>query len=563
MNLSIKNKFSSIDRCCMLLLIEKSFMSHIVLARKYRPQTLSEIVGQDVLVQTIKNALSLNRLPQAILLTGTRGIGKTSTARIIAKYLNCEEIAMGNSTECCNKCDSCLSIANCINPDVLEFDAASKTSVNDIREIIETIQYVPIKSKNKFYIIDEVHMLSNSAFNALLKTLEEPPPHVRFILATTEDNKVPLTIISRCLHFRLTPIKQKTIERRCNEVLKHEGYYADESVLLMISKAANGSMRDALSILEGVIMFCADDKKALSTEKCREMLGYKNHSLIMDAYDFLCAGKVYSCLNIIRELYDAGIDPMIMVNDFLNLIHSITGKKVAGDEVSIEMQFLLRSWHVMSELLASMKVADNHMIQLEMALIKLGHLLINDNSPTETHSSDNQQNAHSSGVVSMQSTERVIDVLIAKTAEDLPSLQKIRLLDPMNGFLMDKKLRSFNHLRILLSFLLDIGETILYHRLSAVLKIISLDLSKQLLVIDGRKSSDVVRQITVDLERITRVKWEVMVENCCNTMTYVEFLNEVDSKHEEALLQTDIVKYILSKFDGFKVEKIKLNHKMN
>ena len=346
-------------------------MSYIVLARKYRPQTLSDLIGQDILVHTIKNAIFLNRLPQAILLTGTRGVGKTSTARIIAKSLNCEEVSIGKSKECCNKCDSCISIANCTHPDILEFDAASKTSVNDIREIIDTIQYVPIKSKNKFYIIDEVHMLSNSAFNALLKTLEEPPAHVTFILATTEDHKVPLTIISRCLQFRLKPIEQKSIQRRCNEVLKLEGYSANEEVLSMIGKAANGSMRDALSILEGVIMFCADNNKELSVDKCSEMLGYANYSSIQDAYELLCNGKVYNCLEILKSLYDNGVDPIIIANNLLELIHSITYSKVAGEQVLVEIKFLLRSWHVISESLSNMKSSENTMIQLEMAIIKL------------------------------------------------------------------------------------------------------------------------------------------------------------------------------------------------
>jgi len=541
-------------------------MSYIVLARKYRPQTLSDIIGQDILVRTIRNAISLNRLPQAILLTGTRGVGKTSTARIIAKSLNCEEVATGQSNQCCNKCDSCISITNCTHPDILEFDAASKTSVNDIREIIDTIQYVPIKSKNKFYIIDEVHMLSNSAFNALLKTLEEPPAHVRFILATTEDHKVPLTVISRCLQFRLKPIDQKAIQRHCNEVLKLEGYSADESVLSMIGKAANGSIRDALSILEGVIMFCIDDnKKELSVEKCSEMLGYKNHDNIKEAYELLYSGKVQNSLEIIKSLYDNGVDPVVMVNVLLELIHNITYERVSGIEISVEIKFLLRSWHVMSELLLNMKSSENHMIQLEMAIIKLGHLLTDtDSSKNDNSKSDKQNNSVSDNDVALvQSNENIIELLISKTREEHISIEKIKLLDPTNDFLMDKHLRSFNQLRILLSYLLDIGESILYHRLSAVLKIVFLDLSTHLLILGGRRSRESIKEIQNDLNRVTKVKWEIKIDDYSNSTTYVEFLNQLDSKHEEALLQTDIVKYILNKFDGFKIDTIKLNHNIN
>ncbi len=536
------------------MVFQKDHMSRIVLARKYRPQTLGEIVGQEVLVQTIRNAISLNRLPQAILLTGTRGIGKTTTARIIAKYLNCEEIASGKSIDCCNKCDNCLSIANCNHPDILEFDAASKTSVNDIREIIDTVQYLPIKSKNKFYIIDEVHMLSNSAFNAFLKTLEEPPSHVRFILATTEEHKIPLTIVSRCLQFRLNPIKQKIIERRCNEVLKFEGYDPENGVLEVVAKSANGSMRDALSILEGAIMFCTDSNGKLSADKAAEMLGYKNHSAVKEGYDLLCEGKIYNSLEKIRELYNAGVDPMVIASDLMGLIHTITGSKVAGEEVLVDMRFLLRSWHVMSEVLSNMKTDNNHMIQLEMALIKLAHLRVDDPVMSSCDSQSSARDVTSDN-------EKVIDLLIAKTSENLPSIEKIKLLDPGNSFLMDGKLRSYNHLRILLAYLLDISETIVYHRLSSVLKIISLDLYSQKLVVSARKTSDAVKKIKSDLDRITKVKWDVKIEDCPYSMTYVEFLNELDYKHEEVLLQTDIVKYILDKFDGFKVEKVKLNNK--
>jgi DNA polymerase-3 subunit gamma/tau len=345
-------------------------MNHIVLARKYRPQTLSDIVGQDVLVQTIRNALRLNRLPQAILLTGTRGIGKTTTARIIAKYLNCSEIISSRATECCNKCDSCISIANCSHPDVLEFDAASKTSVNDIREIIDSIQYSPIKSKNKFYIIDEVHMLSNSAFNALLKTLEEPPAHVRFILATTEENKVPLTVISRCLQFRLRPIKEQTIARRCNEVLNKEGYSAEDNAVELVASAANGSMRDALSILEGAIVFCSDDNKKLLLEKVIDLLGYKHHKAIKDAFQMLCEGNLNGCLKSVKDLYDFGVDPITIASDSLNVVHEMT----TNNSYDVDMPFLLRAWHVLNETINIMKDSENQMIHLEMALIKLAYL---------------------------------------------------------------------------------------------------------------------------------------------------------------------------------------------
>lgn len=526
---------------------------HITLARKYRPQTLSDILGQEVLVQTLRNAISLNRLPQAILLTGGHGTGKTTTARIIAKQLNCTSIP-NQGEDCCCNCDSCVSIAECSHPDVLEFDAASNTSVNDIRDIIETIKYVPIKSKYKFYIIDEAHMLSNSAFNALLKTLEEPPSRVVFILATTEVHKVPLTIVSRCLQLRLKPIKQQAIEDCCNQTLKKEGYSADAAVSDMISRAANGSMRDALSILEGAIAFCSDQKKHLSSEKTGEMLGYNKQGDMADIFHSLCAGDINTCLQKVRLLYDIGADPSMIVREMLNFIHEMTINQIKSSISKIQTEFLLVSWNTMSELLSEMKTSENHMVLLEMALVKLAHLRFDETS-------DHNPSSLSEAKDSSKERPEVMSMLLSKTNEELPSVQKIRLLNPSSRFFeMKSKIETYNHLRILLAFLLDIGETILYHRLSAVIKIVRLNIATQTIVVNLKGNSSLVKQIEADINRVTNTKWRLHTDNESAGMTYTQFLDLLDNQHEKALLQTDIVKYILSKFDDLKVDTIKLNN---
>ena len=531
--------------------------NHIALARKYRPQSLLEIAGQEVLITTIRNALTLKRLPQAILLTGTRGIGKTTTARVIAKYLNCIEIQNGNKTDCCNICESCIAINNCSHPDVLEFDAASKTSVSDIREIIESVQYSPIKSKNKFYIIDEVHMLSNSAFNALLKTLEEPPSHVRFILATTEESKLPLTIISRCLQFRLKPIKYQIIARRCNDIINKEGYSAEDNVIDMIAKAGNGSMRDALSILDGAIVFCADDTKKLLLSNVIELLGYKHHEAMNSAFDLLCVGDLNGCLEKVRELYDFGVDPITMATDILNIIHDITTQKVSGKSINIETAFLLRAWHILSETIVQMKNTGDQMMQFEMALIKLAHVNTSDLPEKILEETTNEF----SSTTGQREVNNVMAMLIAKSHEDLPAVQKIKFLDPQSNFLtLSDNLKKFNNLRVLLAFLLDIGEAVLYHRLSSVIKIVALDNCKQHMVIDCKINTEVIEKIREGLERVTCVKWQVSFKENSDAITYSDFLTLVDKQHEKALLQTDIVQYILSSFNDFKVDKITLNN---
>jgi DNA polymerase-3 subunit gamma/tau len=536
--------------------------NHITLARQYRPQSLSDIVGQDILVTTIRNALALDRLPQAILLTGTRGIGKTTTARLIAKYLNCTELQSGNQSDCCNICESCIAINSCSHPDVLEFDAASKTSVNDIREIIDNIFYSPIKSKNKFYIIDEVHMLSNSAFNALLKTLEEPPQHVRFILATTEENKVPLTIISRCLQFRLKPMKYQIISRRCSEILSKEGYAAEENVVDMIAKAGNGSMRDALSILDGAIAFCADDSKKLLQSNVVELLGYKHHEAISTAFDLLCLGDLNGCLIKVRELYDFGVDPITMATDILNIAHKATIRNVSGEFTNIEIGFLLRAWHILSDTVMQMKSSGEQMMQLEMSLIKLAHLSTSD-LPEKILEDTEDENSltEPNNIRQQKEATNIMAILIAKSNEELPGVQKIKFLNPYSDFLTSKEtLRTFNHLRILLAFLLDIGEAVLYHRLSSVVKIVALDNQIQHIVVDCKRNNDTIEQVREALNIVTGAKWTISFEINPNAMTYSEFLTILDKQCEKALLQTDIVQYILSSFNDFKVEKITLNN---
>ncbi len=536
--------------------------NHITLARKYRPQSLSDIVGQEILVTTIRNALALNRLPQAILLTGTRGIGKTTTARVIAKYLNCTAIQNSQQVDCCNVCESCIAINNCSHPDVLEFDAASKTSVNDIREIIDNIYYSPIISKNKFYIIDEVHMLSNSAFNALLKTLEEPPQHVRFILATTEENKVPLTIISRCLQLRLKPIKYQTIARRCSDILNKEGYSAEENVMDMVAKAGNGSMRDALSILDGAIAFCSDDAKKLLQSSIVELLGYKHHEAISDAFDLLCLGDLNGCLIKVRELYDFGVDPITMATDILNIVHKATIGKVSGECISIEMAFLLRAWHILSDTVVQMKNTSEQMMQFEMSLIKLAHINTSDLPEKILEDIDDKSSVIETNHIRQQrEATNVMAMLIAKSHEDLPGVQKIKFLNPHSDFLTSQEtLKTFNNLRVLLVFLLDIGEAVLYHRLSSVIKIVALDNQMQHMVIDCKRNTDTIDQIREALNVVTGAKWTISFEINSDAITYSEFLTILDKQCEKALLQTDIVQYILSSFNDFKVEKITLNN---
>src|SRR5689334_11282276 len=278
-------------------------MSYLVLARKYRSQTFDEVVGQSHIAQTLKKAIESGRIAHAYLFCGTRGTGKTSTARILAKALNCES-SKGPTTEPCGKCESCLAIARGDDIDVIEIDAASNTGVDNVRDLIANSQFHPARSRFKVYIIDEVHMLSKSAFNALLKTLEEPPAHVKFILATTEPEKVLPTILSRCQRYDFRSISTREIAEHLKEICKKEKIKADEDALLLIAKAGAGSMRDSLSLLDRLLSI---GEKELNVELIESMLGLPRSQLIFDLAQSMGEGDVKKVLTAVDEMIQRGL----------------------------------------------------------------------------------------------------------------------------------------------------------------------------------------------------------------------------------------------------------------
>ncbi len=321
-----------------------------VLARKYRPSSFAELIGQDAMVQTLGNAIKRDRLAHAFLMTGVRGVGKTSTARLIAKALNCigEDGQGGPTIDPCGKCEPCRSIAEGSFIDVIEMDAASHTGVDDVREIIEAVRYSSVSARYKIYIIDEVHMLSKNAFNALLKTLEEPPAHVKFIFATTEVNKVPITVLSRCQRFDLKRIKAEQLSAHFAHIVEKEGVQAEQEALDLIAQAAEGSVRDGLSILDQAIahadMEGGGDVKAL---QIREMLGLSDRGAVRSLFGLLLEADSSALLDAIDEQYRVGVEPLSLMNGLLSLCHQVTLYKVgrANDPtLSDEAKAQLGQW---------------------------------------------------------------------------------------------------------------------------------------------------------------------------------------------------------------------------
>jgi DNA polymerase III subunit gamma/tau len=362
-----------------------------VLARKYRPETFADLVGQEAMVRTLKNAFAADRIAHAFIMTGIRGTGKTTTARIIAKGLNCvgPDGKGGPTTEPCGQCDPCRAISDGRHVDVMEMDAASRTGVGDIREIIESVHYRAASARYKIYIIDEVHMLSTSAFNALLKTLEEPPAHVKFIFATTEIRKVPVTVLSRCQRFDLKRIEPEVMMALLKKIATAEGAQITEAALALITRAAEGSARDATSLLDQSISHGAGETTA---EQVRAMLGLADRGRVLDLFDLIMKGDAAGALSELSAQYADGADPMAVLRDLAEITHWISVIKITPETAEdpttppderargldmsgrLAMRMLSRMWQMLLKSLEEVSLAPNAMMAAEMAVIRLTHV---------------------------------------------------------------------------------------------------------------------------------------------------------------------------------------------
>jgi len=360
-----------------------------VLALKYRPSSFEDLIGQDVSTETIINSIKTNKIPNAYLFTGIRGIGKTTIARIVAKSLNC----LNGIENLCKKelCTNCNAIANSSHMDVLEMDAASKTGVDDIRDLLEFSRYGPTSSKYKIFIIDEVHMLSKQAFNALLKTLEEPPEYLKFIFATTEVKKIPITVVSRCQRFDLSRIKSSELFEFIKRIMKKENGKASDDALKLIVKISEGSVRDALSLLDrGLIAL--DKNKELDLNTAQKIFGYFDKSQLINIFKFILEGNEKKVIEFYRKIYDQGIEPKVFINDFLELVYYFkninsltlesTNFSLNDEEFSMikelsnstDNQILILFWQFTIRTLGELDIVSNQNLAIEMFLLRLMHI---------------------------------------------------------------------------------------------------------------------------------------------------------------------------------------------
>ena len=360
-----------------------------VLALKYRPQTFDDLIGQEVVSETIINSIKANKVPNAYLFTGIRGIGKTTIARIVAKSLNCSN---GIENKCKVKCNNCEAITNSNHIDVLEMDAASKTGVDDVRDLIEFSRYGPTSSKYKIFIIDEVHMLSKQAFNALLKTLEEPPEYLKFIFATTEIKKIPITVVSRCQRFDLSRIKSIELFEFIKKIKEKENGKATDEALKLIVKISEGSVRDALSLLDRALL-SIDGEKELDLNTAQKIFGYFDKSQLIDLFDLVLKGDQNKVIKNYRKIYDQGIEPKVFINDFLEILYyfkNINSLTLEGtnfslndeefDEIkkkseNIDNETLILFWQFTIKTLGELDIVSNQHLSIEMFLLRLIHLV--------------------------------------------------------------------------------------------------------------------------------------------------------------------------------------------
>jgi len=364
-----------------------------VLARKYRPQNFDDLIGQEPMVQTLSNAFKTGRIAQAYMLTGVRGVGKTTTARILARALNYKNDSIDQPTiDLAQEGEHCRAIIEGRHMDIIEMDAASNTGIDDMRDLIESAQYRPASARYKVYIIDEVHMLSKSAFNGLLKTLEEPPEHVKFIFATTEIRKVPVTVLSRCQRFDLRRIEAGTLTDHLAKICEQENVKAETDALAMVARAADGSVRDALSMLDQAIAHGSSERDvSITAETMRDMLGLSDRARIVDLFEFIMKGDIASALGELKSQYDTGAEPELVLTDLADFIHLVTRlkyvpdtandgslteiEKTRGKEFSdkLSVRILGRAWQLLLKGLGEVSTSERPLAAAEMVLVRMAH----------------------------------------------------------------------------------------------------------------------------------------------------------------------------------------------
>lgn len=508
-----------------------------VLARKYRPQTLSDLKGQEILSTTLKRAIAEGRVPHAFLFHGIRGVGKTTTARILAKALNCKGIdGKGNITcDPCGKCSSCIAIQEDRHLDVIEMDAASHTGVDDIREIIDSCRYKAVQGRYKVFIIDEVHMLSKNAFNALLKTLEEPPKHVKFIFATTELRKIPDTILSRCQRFDLKRMDQSLLIEYLGGIADKEGFSAEPLALSVLARAADGSMRDGISLLDQAISLTqANNTPLIQAEIVRNMLGQADRGMIIDLMEFLLSSNIEQGLLCVRKILTFGTDHLILMQDVLEFIYALTTyqtqkiKTDLGFSKNEEVRFLT----------LAQKLSSSVLLQSWQILIRGYEELVKSPLQNET-----------------------LEMVLIRLCYVLPftSLNQINVVNSQ-PVLENKTFTIFEHV---IQALEDHKEMTMHTYCRYDVHILHFEEGKIIMRIAENVPKNFVSQLKSFLEGQTSKKWDIELTQTGGDSTLIQQKQEAQKNLEDVVKQQPIAKKILDAFPDSKTTLINSNGNSN
>ena len=532
---------------------------YVVLARKYRPQNFEDLLGQDALVQTLTNAIKNNRLHHAYILTGIRGVGKTTTARLIAKALNCTGLdgKGGPTIHPCGVCENCKAIAAGRHIDVMELDAASRTGVDDIREILDGVRYKPTNARYKIYIIDEVHMLSKNAFNALLKTLEEPPAHVKFIFATTEIRKVPVTVLSRCQRFDLQRLTIEDLTKLFNKIVAAENLKAEDEALHMIAKAADGSARDGLSLLDQAISLGAG---VVKTDIVKEMIGLADRSQTFELFEKLVLGDTKETIIKLQEQYKNGANPTTLLQDLINITHLLAKTKLGpsfvndpslseaekelcqrlGAKVSIAV--LSKMWQMMIKGLGELQVAPVQIDALEMILIRIAYSA---SLPTPYELLND---------VKKNSNLSLSRPAAAATSAPAPVFREAPAAEPDSELSDTPKFQAFDRLTDLVNYLEQKKMPLAEYALKNDVSVSEFSNGFIKMTVSEKIHPDFILNLHKILTEATGLTWKIELSRGALGVTLADLERAAEEEEKRNIMEYPLVKAIMAEFKGAKIE---------
>ena len=540
---------------------ENNENQYVVLARKYRPQTFEDLLGQDALVQTLTNAIKNNRLHHAYILTGIRGVGKTTTARLIAKALNCTGLdgKGGPTIHPCGVCENCKAIAAGRHIDVMELDAASRTGVDDIREILDGVRYKPTNARYKIYIIDEVHMLSKNAFNALLKTLEEPPSHVKFIFATTEIRKVPVTVLSRCQRFDLQRLTIEDLLKLFNKIIAAENLKAEDEALHMIAKAADGSARDSLSLLDQAISLGAG---VIKTDIVKEMIGLADRNQTFELFESLISGDTKESLLKLQTQYQNGANPTSLLQDLINITHLLAKTKLIPSFINdsslsetekdfcqrlnskVSIAILSKIWQMMIKGLSELQAAPVQIDALEMILIRVAYSA---SLPTPYELLKDVKKNSNLGNFRPQVSQ-------AEPQTTPPPVFNHALAAEPEPNTADSSFLTFNQISDLLNYLEEHKMPLAEYALKNDVSISEFKSGYIKMTASDKIHPDFILNLHKILTQATGLTWKIEMARGSLGVTLADMEKAAEEEEKRNIMEYPLVKAIMTEFKGAKIE---------